>query len=70
MIVEPVPPGTKVPCPVCSKDMIPKAGPGARDMDFPDKPMRDTVFDLDVPEQVRRAMEENEKRKRERESKK
>lgn len=62
MIVEQVPPGTKVPCPACGRGMLPKAGPGALDMSFPDNAVRDTAFDMDVPEKVRKAAEERARR--------
>ncbi len=65
MIVEPAKPGAKVPCPVCGKEMIPRVGPGSLDMGFPDKAARDTAFDFDVPDNVKKIIEERDRQRRE-----
>jgi hypothetical protein len=63
VLMQKVPPGTKVPCPRCKKDMQPKAGPGAPDVQFPQALSRESILDLEVPDAVRKAMETKRKKK-------
>jgi hypothetical protein len=62
VLMQNVPPGTKVPCPACGKGMIAKSGPDAPDIQFPQTMARDSVLDLEVPEAVRKALEKKGKR--------
>jgi hypothetical protein len=57
VIVQKVAEGTKVPCPACGKPMVPKSGPGSPDIQFPQEPSRESVLDLDLSEQLRKALQ-------------
>lgn len=63
MIVENVDPTATVKCPSCGKPMVPKAGPAAPDLGFPDTPKRETVFDFEVPDTVKKLDDTRHKRK-------
>lgn len=66
MIVSAPAEGNKVKCPSCEGIMLPRSGPGAVDINFPDKADRETVLNFPAPEEIKelqnRQLKEQEKR--------